>query len=159
MELGSDPFNLCPGEREILFPPLSHMEVVGQPRVDMHEGKPVIVVSVDVNINQKALTIEGILSQRKQTLLSVGENLKREIKFDLQIVSESPCSQESLEKYLKICNQRDDSWFNADVNFKDSIIKVLELKEETIAAFVESEKGNLSNEKVSMHAQQIELFL
>ena len=49
------------GEGELLFPPLSHLEVVDSPKVEMRDKRPVIVVAVKVDINQKAMVIEEIL--------------------------------------------------------------------------------------------------
>ena len=68
------------GEGELLFPPLSHLEVVGEPRLKEHAGQRVVVVRVKININQKSLTIEEMLRQRKRTVVAVGEGLAKEMR-------------------------------------------------------------------------------
>ncbi len=73
-----------------MFPPLSHLEVVGSPHTELYNGKPVVVVSINVNINQKAQVIEEILSQRKQTIVGIAENVMKEVAFDLKLISDAP---------------------------------------------------------------------
>ena len=64
-----------PGEAEILFPPLTCLEVVGQPRVE--EG--VIVFPLRANMNLKGLTLEQLVERRKQLHLSMAKNLGEEL--------------------------------------------------------------------------------
>jgi hypothetical protein len=126
----------CPGEGEILFPPLSHLEVVGSPHTEQHDGKPVVVLRIKVNINQKAQVIEEILSQRKQTIVAIAENVMKEVAFDVKLISDAPCSQPKLQEALKGLKRRDAEWFNADSNFKSTLENLLSLKEETVFDFV-----------------------
>ena len=119
-----------------MFPPLSHLEVVGNPHTEQHDGKPVVVLSIKVNINQKAQVIEEILGQRKQTIIGIADNVMKEVIFDLKLVSDAQCSQEKLQEELNVLKKRDAEWFNVDSNFKESLGILLSLKEETIFDFV-----------------------
>ena len=109
--------------------------MVGEPAVREHNGKRVVVVSVRVNINQKSLTIEEMLCQRKQTVLAVGENLVKEIKFDLKLVL--PAGKEPLipdfDGVLKSVKERSDEWFNTDKNLKEEMTRVLDAKDAAIS--------------------------
>ena len=140
-----DSLSQYPGEGEFLFPPLSHLEVVGNVRVEKYEHKPVLIVSVKVNINQKARIIEEILSQRQQTILAIGDGLSREIRFDLQFVSAEPCNLAKLSEHLQNERKRDATWFNKDANFVAALEKLLDLKLEVVEDFVKKTFPRLSD--------------
>ena len=67
-----------PGEEEFLFPPLSCLEVAGEPRV--MDG--VIVISLRANINLKALTLEQLVERRKNLHLAMTKNLIEDLAFE-----------------------------------------------------------------------------
>ncbi len=52
-----DELSQYPGEKEMLFGPLSNLEVVGDPRLDQYNGQKVLVVPIRINSNLKAQTI------------------------------------------------------------------------------------------------------
>jgi hypothetical protein len=64
-----------PGEAEYLFPPLTFLEVVGEPRV---EGE-VIIFPLRANINLKGLTLEQLEERRKGLHLAMAKNLLEEL--------------------------------------------------------------------------------
>ncbi len=128
------------GEMELLFPPLSHLEVVGNPMIEKFDGKPVVVFRISVNINQKARTIENILNQRKQAAIAFTENVARELTFDMKLISNADSSEaRAVLKQLLVCMKvRKPRWFSSDENFKKILGKVLETKEEAVSAFVKA---------------------
>jgi hypothetical protein len=77
-----------PGEAEIVFPPLSFLEVVGHPRVETTSKGELIIFPLRINMNIKALTIEKMIEQRKSLYFSVAKKLKEELTFDLSKVLE-----------------------------------------------------------------------
>jgi NLR family CARD domain-containing protein 3 len=64
-----------PKEKEILFPPLTCLEVVGEPRVEEN----VIVFPLSANMNLKGLTLEQLVERRKQLHLAMAKNLGEEL--------------------------------------------------------------------------------
>ncbi len=139
---------LSSGEAELLFPPLSHLEVVGNPTIEKFDGKPVVVFTIRVNINQKARTIEEILSQRKQTAISFTKNVAKELIFDVKLISNSDSStaRACLGNLLASFKEQSPVWFNSDVNLQRALTDVLQAKKKAVFDFVESEptlKGNL----------------
>jgi hypothetical protein len=60
-----------PAEEEILFAPLTGLEVVGTPRVE----QSVIVVELRLNCNLHDLTIEQILAKMRKTHLDLVSRL------------------------------------------------------------------------------------
>ncbi len=119
-----------------MFPPLSHLEVVGSPHTEQHDGKPVVVLRIKVNINQKSQVIEEILSQRKQTMVGIAESIMKEVEFDLKLISDAPCPQLELHRELTTLKRRDAAWFNTDSNLKVSLEALLSLKEATVSDYV-----------------------
>ena len=135
----------------MLFPPLSHLEVVGNPTVEKFDGKPVVVFTIRVNINQKARTIEEVLSQRKQTAVVFAENVAKELTFDVKLISNSDSTNVGivLNELLMSYKTKSPEWFNSDVNLQDALGKVLEAKQLAVSAFVKSDPSLRGNpEKV-----------
>ena len=124
------------GEGELLFPPLCHLEVVGEPMLRVYDHQSVVVVTMKVNINQKSLTIEEMLRQRKQTVVSVAENLAREVQFDLMLAIGAKEPAASFEEVLRGVRERDDAWFNVDRNLQDEMSRVINAKHGAIAESV-----------------------
>ena len=102
----------------------------------VYDHQSVVVVTMKVNINQKSLTIEEMLRQRKQTVVSVAENLAREVQFDLMLAigAEEPAA--SFEEVLRGVRERDDAWFNVDRNLQDEMSRVINAKYGAIAESV-----------------------
>uniref|UniRef100_A0A7S4JJ92 Uncharacterized protein n=2 Tax=Guillardia theta TaxID=55529 RepID=A0A7S4JJ92_GUITH len=67
-----------PGEGEMLYPPLSYLEVVKTPRYREVEGRQVKVLELKINANTMSLTIEDFVGKRKQLYVGLMENLARE---------------------------------------------------------------------------------
>lgn len=134
---------LFSGEGELLFAPLTNLERMGNPWVKMHNDKPVVVMSVKVNSNQKSLRIEEILGSRKKTILAFVDNIAREIRFDLQLVSKNPFDELNFKNQpeFEVIKTKNEEWFNEDTNFKSALEIVLESerKQCVVQAFVEQE--------------------
>ena len=133
------------GEGELLFSPLSHLEVIGNPTFEKFDGKYVIVIRINVNINQKSQVIEEILGQRKQTIVAIAEGLQKEVKFDLKLISESAHTTTCLKEGLKSVKMLEPAWFNADSNFKEILGDLLSQKEKDIFYFVSQENSLKDN--------------
>ncbi|KAJ1480296.1 ankyrin repeat-containing domain protein, partial [Baffinella frigidus] len=79
-----------PGEDEILFPPMSYLEVTGETRMEAGPGgKTTRVVSLSVNANQTCGTIEAMLGLRRQLHVKMLENFQMEIKGELEVKLDS----------------------------------------------------------------------
>ncbi len=149
VDLGAqlDSISQYPGEGEILYPPLSHLEVIGHPKVEIGDKVQVLVVSVKVNINQKAMTIDEILRRRKHTVTALVEGVVNDIAFDSQIFTSNTWQDDKFRQSVKQWTLHDDQYFNADNNFKDTLDKILALKKETIIQFVQAEMKDADETK------------
>ena len=79
-----------PGEEEILFPPMSYLEVTGATRLETEpSGLSIRVVSLSVNANQTCGTIEEILASRQHLHVAMLENYKLEIEGVLEEMLQS----------------------------------------------------------------------
>ena len=125
------------GEGELLISPLSHLEVVGNPRVETIDvdgtQKPVVVISIKVNINQKSNVLEEILGLRKLTVTNAAANLRKETRFDLRLVHGAPCDLTEFDESVKRLLEHQPEWFNSDINFKNAVSSIIKFKEESIS--------------------------
>ena len=108
--------------------------MIGNPKVEMFDSKPVVVVSIKVNINQKSKTLEEILGLRKNTVVTAGENLKKEIIFDFKLVApDKRCDISYFTNHFNHLIKHDPVWFNSDTIFIDAMKKLVEYKEKCIS--------------------------
>ena len=77
-------FSQFEGEKEYLFAPLSHLEVVGTPRVD--ESLGVSVVRMRLTVNQRIQTIKQIERIRLDGLEDLCSGLEWEVSVALRHV-------------------------------------------------------------------------
>ena len=69
-----------PEEMEFLMPPLSCLEVVGDPRLDYNEsGVEVVVLQLRVNVNLKAQSVDELIGRRKLLHAAATKNLREEL--------------------------------------------------------------------------------
>ena len=64
-----------PTEKEVLLPPLSNLEVVGEPTMQLTRRGPVQVYKLRVNINLKGLTMDQLKERRRTLHLAMCDNL------------------------------------------------------------------------------------
>ena len=67
-----------PGEAEVLLPPLSNLEVVGEPLMMQTKRGAVKVCQLRVNVNLKGLTIDQLQERRKTLHVSMCDHLMSE---------------------------------------------------------------------------------
>ena len=127
---------------QVLFPPLSCLEVIGEPRVE--DG--VIDVPLRVNMCLKGLTLEQLVKRRKELHMAMVKNLKEELAIEAQgalarvgAAAEADSSVaelelirqqfEELEKQHMITHAAD---FNNDETYKKLTIEAIEGKSQAI---------------------------
>mmetsp|Transcript_48462 Transcript_48462/g.151973 ORF Transcript_48462/g.151973 Transcript_48462/m.151973 type:complete len:501 (+) Transcript_48462:1614-3116(+) len=72
-----------PAENEILYPPLSNLEIIGPLRTELIQTNEVIMISVRVNINLKSTAREYVEGKRKFLYLQSLDFVVQEIERDL----------------------------------------------------------------------------
>jgi len=90
-----DFLSLFPGEKEVLFPPNSCLEVVGAARHEYSKHGVLVVWPLRVNINLKSLTIEDFQGMRKKLLLEAANNTLHLVDAFLSHESETDVTAES----------------------------------------------------------------
>ena len=84
--------------QEILFPPMSYLEVTGETRMEAGpNGKLVRVVSLSVNANQTCGTIEEMLGARMRLHVAMLENYELEIRGELEARLDSEVDARALD--------------------------------------------------------------
>jgi len=63
------------GEREHLYPPLTHLQIVGTPRLELHNGQPLSIVCMQLTVNQRFKTVEQAERSRKDSLVQLASQL------------------------------------------------------------------------------------
>ena len=117
-----------PNEREVLFPPLSCLEVMGEPHVE--DG--VIVIPTRVNMCLRGLTLEQLVERRKELHMAMVKNLREELSIEApaaiggseagdaagaQAVVQSV--QQAFEVLEETYRRTPAEEFNDDANYKD----------------------------------------
>jgi len=86
-----------PMESEILYPPMSYLEVDGRTRVEtIEDGRMVRVIPLEVNANVFSSTIDQIVTRRKSLHISTVEHTIHEIRNALAELLEGGDTQERL---------------------------------------------------------------
>jgi hypothetical protein len=67
-------------EKEYLYSPLSHLQLIGSPKLVLHAGKAVSVVRLQLTVNQKTATVEQAERSRSEFLEELAGNLTWEAK-------------------------------------------------------------------------------
>eukprot|EP00960_Hanusia_phi_P065872 766240-Hanusia_phi.AAC.1 len=76
-----------PEEEEILYPPLSYLELIKKPRTrELENGMIVRVLPMKINSNMTCSTIEDILGKRKQLFLALINNIVEDIEASLDVM-------------------------------------------------------------------------
>ena len=63
------------GEEEILYAPLTYLEVIAPPQLEVHGGKELSVVRLQMTVNQKTATVEQVERSRCVFLKELANNL------------------------------------------------------------------------------------
>ena len=136
-----------PGEDEIVMPPLSNLEVVGDARMESTSKGVVMVIPLRINVNLKSLTMDELQGRRKLLHISMMQNLLAEAHRDLTDVDKEAEALEAQDKtrikhqivakMLKgALSMAFATWCQNTVEHNKGVRKKLTLQE----AFVEKEK-------------------
>jgi hypothetical protein len=109
-----------PKEKEILFAPLTGIQVVGHPTV---EGST-IVVGLRLNCNPHDLTIDQVLAKMKKT----HEDLIHAINTDMLDLGFSESSLWPLTEHAEKYKNKDGQWFISAENYKKATNDTLDAK-------------------------------
>jgi len=91
-----------PEEDEVLFPPLSYIEIVGEPRKEEVNKRTVMFHSCRLNVNQRTGPLEDHMKRRKRLHISMIQNACFEVERDLD---EQCCKLPESEKSGRGKNQ------------------------------------------------------
>jgi len=69
------------GEKEFLYAPLTHMQIVGTPRLEIHNDNQLSIVRMQLTVNQKSKTIEQTERSRKVFLGQLAHELQSVVRY------------------------------------------------------------------------------
>ena len=120
-----------PGEREILFNPLTGLEVTSS----KVQGD-VLVLEVRLNVNLASLTIEQVVGKRAKLLREIGDGMALEVRAELAHLGGAILAAQGatlLEHGLKTGPlQHAASWFNTDDHFFEAVQEAMRLKRQLV---------------------------
>jgi ankyrin repeat protein len=79
-----------PGEREIVMPPRSCLEVRGEPHMMSTDHGDVVILDAAINCNLSCRTLEKTKAQRKDLCVSLIDTLAKEVSRDIKTQSHAP---------------------------------------------------------------------
>jgi hypothetical protein len=152
-----DEFSQYPDESEVLFPPFSFLEVVGEITY-MYMNKDIgliRVVPLEVSANLTSPLLEDLIGMRKKLYIDSFEYQAQGLQRELQdlIERESMCSESEFcafvsdekkkEVVVEIVKQfhavltkhkgREPMWYNDDGKYRSAVIEMLSMKENAMA--------------------------
>lgn len=143
-----------PMEEEVLIPPLSNLEVVGDPRCVVFQSNAsgclvdvsVVVIPLRLSVNLRSKTIEELITNRKGLHIATVENLIAETRRELLTFLERDEVECACGEYIALLNlekSRPASYFNDDKNFRMSNSEMMDVK-----------MGTIEKQRLLQHAKQ-----
>jgi len=144
-----------PNEEEVLLPPLSNLEVNGEPKMVVIGGRTIMVFQMQLNVNLKIMKREEHEGRRKTLHLASVYNTYMELNRDLsdacQAIKQKPLVSKQkgfrqaqaiselivheVDELLSMQDCRSVSWYNHDRNYKTALEEVALMKEMAMAKF------------------------
>jgi len=136
-----------PRESEILFPPMSNLEVIGEPRVENLRGLAVMVVGVRVSVNLKIQRREELEGRRKALFLATLRNSVQEANREVERLTRTQHTNNRLlkashwvsfvkkvvsrdcEGVLRSFEAREPRWFLHDRRYHNCVAQAAGLKQ------------------------------
>jgi ankyrin repeat protein len=144
-----------PNEDEVLIPPLSYLEVIGDPFFKHTDKGEVTVYPARINCNLKSQTIEEIKGHRQKEILAMLPYLDGALRRDMAVLVEALAAdfkEKAEEKKLdeltaqilrdfdvlstELATPGKMSWLNQDSNYKQSICEVIDFKNDRLSKLV-----------------------
>jgi ankyrin repeat protein len=144
-----------PNEDEVLIPPLSYLEVIGDPFFKHTVKGEVTVYPARINCNLKSQTIEEIKGHRQKEILAMLPYLDGALRRDMAVLVEALAAdfrEKAEEKKLdeltaqilrdfdvlstELATPGKMSWLNQDSNYKQSICEVIDFKNDRLSKLV-----------------------
>lgn len=138
-----------PREEEVLMPPLSNLEVVGAPRMEMVDGVEVMIVPLRVNVNIKSLTMDELIGRRMTLHMQMSRTIRgetlQELREEVQAMRTKPqvsvgifdravCERDvddiinDFDGLLKSHEDLPADWYNDDEHYRSAIVDIVGMK-------------------------------
>mmetsp|Transcript_19149 Transcript_19149/g.54411 ORF Transcript_19149/g.54411 Transcript_19149/m.54411 type:complete len:422 (-) Transcript_19149:757-2022(-) len=105
-----------PHEKEILFGPLTGLEMLSS-----HVDGPVVVLDIKLSANLKALTLEKVVSKRRELIHQMAENMAEELG------RQEGAPGGTHAAFLTMLDEtRSPAWYNEDSNLKEALAELVE---------------------------------
>lgn len=117
-----------PHEKEILFAPLSGLEIR-----KLGVAGSVLVPEVRLSINLNAATIEEVIARRRKLLKDMGASMAIEVSAELSGTGFEDASVRMLRQELQeLALAQDVEWYNEEENFQSGVAMVIDAKRHSL---------------------------
>jgi hypothetical protein len=127
-----------PNEQEILYPPATHLQIVGEPRFD--ENK-VSVITVRPTVSQRSKTLEQVERGRCEGLLQLGASLVSDVRFCVRHHALCELCKDLLdgqaEKVTQEVRKREATAYNDNETYGTTMLRLIDVSEEGRKAVTE----------------------
>jgi hypothetical protein len=132
-----------PKEAEILYPPATHLQIVGTPRFDENG---VSVVTVRPTVSQRSKTLEQVERGRCEGLLQLGASLVSDVRFVARNHAVWDLCKDVIERQGVAVTEevkgRAAHAYNDNETYRDAVLRLIDMSEEgrkTLAELVREE--------------------
>ena len=126
------------GEKEMLFGPMTHMQIMGTPRVE--EGG-VSVITVRPTVSQRSRTLEQVERGRCGELLQLGESLVSDVRFCARRLGVWKLCTDMIEgqgaAMTAEVEGRVATAYNKNATYRDTLLRLIDVSEEGRKAVAE----------------------
>ena len=130
-----------PHEKEILFAPLTGIEVASEMRVSDH----VEIWPVQLCVNLRSVEIEKLVMWRKTQHLEMLNIFYREICNDCESLEGFKAG---FRRHIRSMSLKDGEWFNKDTNFSEATLQGIEMKQFTMSLASHLKKSFRSSREI-----------
>jgi len=127
-----------PKEKEILYPPATHLQIVGEPRLDENGAS---VITVRPTVSQRSRTLEQVERGRCEELLQLGASLVSDVRFCARNHAVWELCNHLIEKQrkdvIKEVEGRAATAYNDNVTYRDTVLRLIDVSEEGRKAVAE----------------------
>jgi hypothetical protein len=127
-----------PNEAEILYPPATHLQIVGEPRLD---DNGVSVITVRPTVSQRSRTLEQVQRGRCEGLQQLGASLVSDVRFCARNHAVWELCKDLVERQGVAVTEEVRKWvataYNDNVTYRDAVVKLIDLSEEGRKAVAE----------------------
>ena len=131
-----------PNEEEVLYAPLTALDVVGQPQIERVDGGDIVIIKLRISCNQADM---GAVGRTKQLFLKMTRNVLQELHQN----GAPACALATLQTLLSESEDKSDSVFDRSDEFQTATNNLMELKKAVHTTLQEADGWGVAHDPVA----------